>query len=395
MRISTAQIQRQGINAILERQASLAKTEIQLATGKKNVTPSDDPAAAKRVMDLNQIIEITEQFKANANIATSRQNLQESAIDGVETVLIRVKELAVRGNVSFLSDADRRGIAAEVSQRLGELVGLANTQDANGEYLFSGYKSNTRPFAEDGSYSGDEGRRFLQISATMQVTVSDSGTEVFRAIRNGNGTFQTQEAANNSGNGRIDPGSVTDFSQWVPDTYTIRLDSPSTYVVTDSSAAVVTTGNYVSGDAIIFNGIQTTITENPASGDSFTVSPSTNQDIFTTVANLVTALETPITDTGASLAHYHNAMSRFLTDVDRAQERVATVRTKAGARLNEIESQQAINENILLYSRQNLSQTQDLDYAEAIGRMNLELLGLESAQQAFVKVQGLSLFKFL
>ncbi|MCP4047806.1 MAG: flagellar hook-associated protein 3, partial [Gammaproteobacteria bacterium] len=80
---------------------------------------------------------------------------------------------------------------------------------------------------------------------------------------------------------------------------------------------------------------------------------------------------------------------------DQAMEKLVTVRTQVGARLNEIDSQQDINANIILYAQQNLSQAQDLDYAEAIGRMELELLGLQASQQAFIKMQGLSLFNYL
>ncbi len=396
MRISTAQIQRQGVNAILARQGSLAKTEVQLATGKKIVTPSDDPAAAKRVLDLNQTIELTRQYQANATIATSRQSLQENAIDGIQNTLQRVRELAIRGNVTSLTNEDRRAIAAEVWERLKELTGLANTRDANGEYLFSGYKSNIRPFNDDGTYNGDEGQRFLQISATLQVTVSDSGNRVFRAIRNGNGTFQTQENLGNTGFGVIDPGDVTDSSLLVPgEIYTITINANNTYDVNGSTVGlIIDDAPYVSGEQISFNGIQTNIVGTPSAGDSFVISPSTNQDVFTTVSNLATALESSVTN-DASRGHFNNAMNRFLIDVDQAMEKLVTVRTQVGARLNEIDSQQDINANIILYAQQNLSQAQDLDYAEAIGRMELELLGLQASQQAFIKMQGLSLFNYL
>ena len=153
-------------------------------------------------------------------------------------------------------------------------------------------------------------------------------------------------------------------------------------------------GPYQSGSAISFDGIQVGITGTPVAGDSFTVSASTNQDVFTTLQNLINALETDIVD-DASRAHFGNAVGRFLVDIDQAMDNINETRAKVGARLNAIDSQQAVNEDMILYAEENLSAVQDLDYAEAAGRMQLQLVGLQAAQQAFVKVQGLTLFNFL
>ena len=46
MRISTAQIFQQQVTAMLEQQAGLARTEQQLASGKRLVSAADDPAAS-------------------------------------------------------------------------------------------------------------------------------------------------------------------------------------------------------------------------------------------------------------------------------------------------------------------------------------------------------------
>ena len=135
----------------------------------------------------------------------------------------------------------------------------------------------------------DQGQRFLQISPSFQVAVGDSGNDAFWAIRNGNGTFQVQEAATNNGDGVISPASVTDLAAWQAGTkpYTITIDAVGDYTVTDGGGAVVANGPYVSGADIGFDGIQVTIVGAPAAGDTFTVAPSTNQDVFTTIQNLV------------------------------------------------------------------------------------------------------------
>ena len=65
MRISTAWGQHTTLSAMLNQQSRLNYTQQQLASGIKNITPSDDPVSAKKVLDLNQGIERTEQYMRN------------------------------------------------------------------------------------------------------------------------------------------------------------------------------------------------------------------------------------------------------------------------------------------------------------------------------------------
>ena len=87
---------------------------------------------------------------------------------------------------------DRRAMAAEVRQHLDALLASANETDANGEYLFSGTRTDTRPFIYDPAtgnylYNGDSGQRFIQISDNRQVAVNDPGDLVFTNIDDGSG----------------------------------------------------------------------------------------------------------------------------------------------------------------------------------------------------------------
>jgi flagellar hook-associated protein 3 FlgL len=401
MRISTNQMQQQGVNSMLEQQALLAKTQLQVSTGKRILTPADDPAAAAQVLSLIQEKEVTGQYQSNADAANWRLSLEDQTLSGVGDLLQRVRGLAVQANNASLNNENRVSIAQEVRQRLDELLGLANVKDANNEYLFSGYQGGTRPFSQNAAggftYSGDEGQRYLQIGPTRQVAVGDSGTEVFRAIRNGNGAFTTQENPLNTGSGVIDPGTAT--SGFVQDTYTLAFTqalptAPITYTVTGAVSGVVTSGTYTSGSSIAFNGAQTKVTGTPANGDSFTVTPSANQDVFTTLQSFVKALETPVSGV-ASQAHLNNAINRTIIDLDQGLGNILDVRAKVGARINAIDAQKGINDGFKLQVQTTLSSLQDLNYAEAVSRLNLQLTGLQAAQQSFIKIQGLSLFNFI
>lgn len=401
MRISTNQLQQQGINSMLEQQGKLSKTQLQVSTGRRILTPADDPAAASQVLGLTQQKEVVGQYQSNADAASARLSLEEGVLAGVGDLLQRVRELAVQANNASLSNGDRASIAQEVRQRLDELLALANTKDGNNEYLFAGYQGLTQAFAANATggfnYNGDEGQRYLQIGPNRQVAVGDSGTSVFRAIRNGNGIFTTQENLANTGTGIIDPGTVN--GTFVPDTYTLAFiqvlpTDPVTYTVTGAASGLVASGTYVSGNSISFNGVQTGVAGTPANGDSFSVRPSANQDIFTTVQNFARGLETAIS-TPAGQAHFNNVMGRTLTDLDRSLDHIIDTRTKVGSRLSAIDAQKDLNDSFELQLQETLSNLQDLDYAEAVSRLNLQITGLQAAQQSFVKIQGLSLFNFL
>jgi len=222
MRLSSSQIYQQAVSAMLNKQAELAKTQLQMATGKRVLAPSDDPAAATRVIDLNQVIETTTQYQRNSDYADARLSTEETVLADVGNVLQRVRELSVRANNDTLSAGDRQAIADEVRTNLDAVFQLANNQDASGEYLFAGYKTDTIPFTDDGSgnytYQGDQGIRSLQVGANRQVSVGDAGNDVFMKVDDGvGGTINMFEMLN---------GIITDLEANNPSSNALtQLDS--------------------------------------------------------------------------------------------------------------------------------------------------------------------------
>lgn len=377
-------------------QTRLAKTQNQLARGTRILAPADDPAGAKRLLDLQQSLALHEQFRANADSAENRLTLEESTLDAASNVLQRVRELALEANTATLTNADRHALGQEVSQRLEELVGLANTKDGNNEYLFSGFATRTRPFSRllsGFTYNGDDGGRELGIGPELKVPVGDPGSRVFQRIRNGNGTFRTLDQVTNSGTGVIGPGQVSKTSAFVPDTYTITFTSTNAYEVRDSGSNLVASGTYQSGSTIAFNGAEVTITGVPASGDRFQVVPSSNQDVFSTAQALATTLAMNVTN-DASQAQLHNAMGRAIEDVDRSLANLDSVRASVGARLNAVDNERFVNEDFALQLKETISATRDVDLTEAVTRLSSERATLEAAQRSFAVIQNLSLFNF-
>ena len=403
MRVSTNQVQQLAINSILDQQSKLSNTQKQVATGQRIVKPSEDPVAAARLIELTQILDTTKQQQFNINSARARLSVEEGMLEGAGELLQRIRELMIQANNASQNNQTRWAIGNEIDQLLGELLGIANATDSNNQFMFAGTLGNFRPFSrnpEGGfSYRGNDSQAMIQIGPGRQIAVSDSGTQVFRAIRNGNGTFVIQENPNNRGAGVIDPGTIT--GEYIPGTYLITFsrllpDLDLSYQVTDVNGAIIIPAGtqFKEGAAIEFRGVGTFITGEPKAGDSFVVSQSRHQDIFTTLQAIVGALKTS-SKKGNAHVIVANAVNLAMVGMDQALGKFLEIRSSIGARLNALDNQENINETHIFKLEEILSEIKDLDYAEAVSRMNLQMTGLEAAQKSYVRVQNLSLFNHL
>jgi len=397
MRVSTRSAYLNGLAAIQQLQASLDRTQRQISSGRRILTPSDDPIAASRSLELREALSRLQQFGRNSTVVTNRLSQEESALAAVNNVLQRVRELALQGSNATQSNESRKFIAIEMREHLGNLEQLANQKDGNGGYLFAGNLENTQPVSRMGStftYNGDQGQRFIQIGEGRQVADSDPGSAVFFQIRSGNGEFATAAAAANTGTGVIGASSVIDPTLYDQDEYTIRFADPDNYDVFDSSGGLVASGAYVSGDTIAFRGIEFTLAGEPAAADEFIASPSPFQDLFSMVQNLANALETS-SNSPESRAAMANQVNAGIMNMDQALGHILDVRTQVGSRLAAIEDQVDSNGSFALAMQTALAEIEDLDYAEAISRLSAETTTLEAAQKSFVITQRLSLFNLL
>lgn len=414
MRIATGQQHAQALRAMLEQQATMARTQQQLATGQRILSPGDDPIGASRTLELDSAIAATRQHQRNADAAAARLGLEENTLTSAVGALQRARELAVAAGNGAWDATNLGAIATELRQLGDQLLGIANTRDATGEYLFAGYSVATRPFlrATDGAvtYAGDQGQRLAQIGAARTIPVGDSGDAVFMAIRDGNGSFATSAADTNTGTGVIMPGTLVDAALWAAnrDQYTLEFVTNGAgelayQIVGAASGQVVpappavapgAAPAYASGADIQFQGVQVRIEGAPAVGDRFQIAPSGHRDLFAMVTDLAAALEAPV-DTPVERAAARNQINRALADLDRALEHLGGVRSAVGGRLNAIDRQRELNEDQLLRSQTLRSEVADLDYAEAVSRFSQQQAALGAAQQAYLRVQGLSLFDFL
>jgi len=402
-RVSTAGQHSSAISQILRQQTALAKTQQQVASGKRILTPADDPIGSTRALALEQQQSQLEQYGSNADILASRLGVGEQALSDLGNLLQRARDLTVQAGNGALDDVSLKSIATELKSRAGELVDLANRRDTNGEYLFSGFSTQVQPFSRNAAgvgYSGDQGARTLQISATQKLADSLAGDRTFMAVTEGNGTF-TVATGVHTGTGTVDTGQVVDQSAWVADDYTIEFTAPNAWRVLDGSGSPLldgsgnpVAGSYVEGGVIAFNGIQVGVSGAPAAGDTFAVAPAGTESLFQTMDDLVSAL-TAGTGTPEARARLGSNLNKALQQLDQGLTHVVDLRAEVGARLSAIDNAEQVREDTKFQLAGSLSDLRDLDYAEAISRMNQQMTGLQAAQAAYTRIGQMSLFDFL
>lgn len=397
MRITQGMEQSQFLTALNQLEASISTTQNGISTGLAFTTASQNPVAAGLVNGYNQVLAQSEQFSSNGQSAENSLNTEDDALTQLQDQLQSVRDLALEANNATESGANLSAIATQVQQIQQSILSIANTQDGSGNYIFAGYSTETQPFAltaTGASYSGDQGQRQVQLAPGQTVVVADNGDLVFNQIKTGNGTFNVTAGAANTGSGVIGATSVTDPAAYDGASYTIEFTAPDAYEVLNSDGAAVTTGTYVSGQAISFGGVQVALSGTPATGDTFDVAPSTDQSVFTTVQNLVNALQTPQTGTGGSAA-LNNSIANAIDNIDQALDQAQTIQSSVGARLNTITTQQAAATSQQTQLQQSISTLQSLNYAQAVTNLDSENTTLSAAMEAYTQTEGLSLFKYL
>ena len=405
MRLSTNTIFAANVSRLNEIQTGIVRTQQQISTGRRILTPADDPIGAAQVLDLTQGQSINAQFATNRRNTTTSLSAEEATLQGTTSLLQDVKALAISANNGVFSDTERQFLATDLKGRLAELQGQANSTDGTGNYLFAGFQVTAEPFTTTASgiaYNGDQGQRFAQVGTSRQIALSDTGDAVFEKIRS-KGVYTTAAAPANTGGAGVSTVGLADASLLKNHDYDIKFavssSGATTYSVLDKTAGTtLSSGNpYASNTPIVFDGRTLTVTDGakaPADNDTFTVRQDTHQSIFKTIGDLITALQTPA-NTAQAKAELTHSLSIANGNIDNALDNVLTVRASIGSRLKELDAMDSAGDDRNFQYAQALQQVQDVDYNKAISDFTQQNTALEAAQKTFVKVSGMSLFSML
>lgn len=405
MRISTNTIFEMGSSKIGELTAGMARTQQQIAANRRVLTPSDDPVAAASALGVNQALAVNDQYTVNRQNAKNSLSEEESLLSSVTSLLQSIKDVVVGAGNGSMNDEQRQAYTTQLRSQLSEMMGLANSRDGSGNYIFGGYQTASQPFtasATGATYSGDQGQRMLQVGAARQLAASDPGSAVFENNTTGNGHFVTSVGAANTGSGIIGTGSVADITQVNGHAYDLAFSvdattGATTYVVTEITTPATPPGAaqpFVSGQAITVGGMRFDIQGKPANGDTFSVNPSRDQSIFTTINDLLNTLTAATTGPGGQ-TQLTNGLNAANNNIDNALSNVSAVRSTIGSRLTEIDNLDNVGSSLKIQYTQTLTDLQGIDPVEAYSRFTQQQYTLQAAQQSFIKISGLSLFNLL
>jgi len=287
-------------------QGSLAKTQAQLSTGKQITKPSDLPDKAALVTRLESEIARQNTYQGNIKTVEIRLMGEETALKNTSDVMFRMKELAIQAANDTLSGADRKTVALELDELRNQVLSLANSQDANGNYYFSGSRVSHMPFGPDAKgvivYQGDQTRMVVNVGDNRRMSLNLPGSDAF------------------------------------------------TKVVRDDGKG-----------------------------------GSTGVGFFQSLNDLIDAVK------GSNRV----AIQRGISEIDTLQQGLSNATAKVGTDLNVVDAQNNVLDEITLRLKSTMSDIQDLDYTEAITRMNKDSLALEAAQSSFAKISKLSLFNYI
>ena len=408
VRISSIDIFNIANSSMQKSNTEIAKTQQQLSSGQRVLTPSDDPVASLKIMELDDELSRIDQYNKNIDSAENTLQQTEGLLDGVVDIIQRVRELSIQaGNTAVNTKAQYDAIANEMEGRLDELLNISNSRDANGDFVFSGFKGEIQPFsgnADDGfTYHGDDGQRRVKTANNSSIAVSNSGRDVFLDIPSANNTVFGYASPSNRGDLSLSVPKVVDqeaYDAFYPEDMVIRFNNVNdvnpprmTYTVTERSTGNVLAEqvDYVEGRQILVQGVALNVVGKPSVGDTVVVESSNKQDLMTTLANLVTAMRN-VTDTENGKKEIAAVVADTLNNLNNAQTKVLGVMSSLGARQNTLQTTRELHIDSELYSRQALSDLRDLDYAEASTRLSMQTMILQAAQASFVRVTSLSLF---
>ncbi|GFD88127.1 flagellar hook-associated protein FlgL [Tenacibaculum sp. KUL152] len=407
MRISTNQLYDQNMRSIMNNQGDLAKTQEQLATGKRIITPSDDPVGAAKVLRLTEEIDELSQFQRNNDLVTGSLEQQEAVLTNITDSINRARTLVVQAGNGILSDPDKRAIGAELEQIKLEVFNLMNTQDADGNYLYAGYQSGNQAFdynpAATGNaitFAGDPGVSFIQLSNSSKIQSTTNGYEVFENVLSRfkfsvtGSTVADLESATVKQQGTFDTFFDKNYDPVTAanNDYQITfLASGQAQLVNQGTGAVIDTVDYQSGSPFSIKGMEFEATA--TTGD--TIDFSLNAPEKKSVAQSLHEIQVILMDSTINNSALQESIADALVGLDNGLEKISLERASIGSRLNIAESTYESNLDMEIAAKAARSSIQDIDYAEASTEFAKQETALSAALATFPQVTNLSLFNYI
>ncbi len=410
MRIATAFTYNQSIFNLQERQQSLAQSQVQLTSGKRVNTASDDPTAAARAERALAAIARSDANQRSLDASRNVMSLTESALgDTVELIQTARETLVAAGNGSY-TEGERKALAIKLREIRNQMLSVANRSDGGGGFVFGGQGSSSPPFIDTPNgveFRGQGGEMLASSGERLALTVD--GRQTWLKARTGNGVFTTGLGDNagggpNQGTGWINAGTVTSpadlpYPSGNPGSpqYSIQFSTASgslTYDVLEDGAPLASGLAYEGGKTIDIpgRGMTVSVSGSPADGDTFVIGGASNTlSVFDSLDKMIQALNSD----NAQGSSVRQSVNLGMTEMDSILGNVQATRSAVGESLNRMESIESRIGALKLAAKTDRSNAEDLDMIEAISRFQNQQAGFDAALKSYASVQRMSLLNYL
>ena len=172
------------VSQFVSNRNSAAKTAVfttteKVISGKNFESVADSLIGAQRIINLEDSLSNLDRFQASKTLVESDLKSADAAMFATVEIMIKAKEMAVQMSNEILNSNNLNAQAQAVIGLKEQMVDIANTQLADGRYLFSGVAENTVPYDETGEYFGSLENRRVEIAPGFSMQMTTPGPTVF------------------------------------------------------------------------------------------------------------------------------------------------------------------------------------------------------------------------
>lgn len=241
--------------ALTDMQSGLYRyTQLQqeVASGRRINRPSDDPAAALRILPLRGDLRDLSQLSSNVSLARETLNTSASALEDASSVMQRVRELTTQAANGTLNSSDRKSIGSEVDQLLNQVLGIANSRRGD-RYLFGGTANGSPPFSLETTngrtrptYNGNRDSLNIDVAPGVSTALNVPGDSIFMQRDRGATTFTANSDREATGARPVSIGDTGIGNASLQVTFGgLTLDAPPTVSVGTGIQSIVGPTDYV------------------------------------------------------------------------------------------------------------------------------------------------------
>ena len=421
MRVSTTMQYRNHLGYLQGHNSRLDQASQVYNTGKKFQTAGQDPGGMSAHMKYEADIASYLQYTQNSKIVADNFAQEETALGQIYDALSSVQTRLIQAVNGTLDDGSRAALAEDIKQVRDQIFNLMNTKNAEGEFIFSGARSQVPTFSKTagGDYicNADGSNKYVNVSPTLTIQANDSGLNIFE---NTNLANEFGFVANDKGY----LGSIKDYDEFntfykdhfhagvnggnpappPANQFKIKVLADNKFQLEDMNGNKIGPEGEVKDGKIVVFGMQFEMPNGnaPAANDEITINlkPTEQDNILNQLTDIAEALQLPSDEYGPnaivnSSYDLTRQVARMQENISIAKKQVDTFRGMVGARGANIDAIIKSNESIHDIKKEADANVVEADAFTAVSDLMQAQAALQVAQQSYQVVHSATLFDFM